>query len=76
MVTYYETRISGDSNQNHKNASNSRRTVRKAPPGYVLLYQNSTYSNTMKPCVYICNNKKVWWNGGKSVDNHNKKSHW
>lgn len=47
---------------NYANALRSLQTARKVPAGYRLLYQNSTYSNTMKPCVYLCKNSNIWYN--------------
>ena len=64
--THYEARSNPHTmSHNHASALRSLQTARKVPDGYKLLYQNSTYSNTMKPCVYLCKDSKVWWNFNK-----------
>jgi hypothetical protein len=52
--------------------SNSLRqfkSTRKVPAGYVLLYQNSNYSNTTRQCAYLCDKTKVQWNGKVAAHN-------
>ena len=73
MPTYYEQRHSADKQSYLYNvAVNKVNTSRKVPAGYVLLYQNSNYSNTTRQCAYLCEKDKVQWNG--KVGNHNNAS--
>ncbi len=72
MTTYYELRNNGNNKivqANYRSAVNSLARSRKVPTGYVLLYQNSNYSNTTRQCAYLCEKDKVQWNG--KVSNHN-----
>ena len=72
MPTYYESRNNGNNKTvqaNYASALNSMHHNRKVPHGYVLLYQNSNYSNTTKQCAYLCEKDRVLWNG--KVGGHN-----
>lgn len=75
MPTHYELR-NGNTQQmsnTYASALNSMHHTRKVPDGYVLLYQNSNYSNTTKQCAYLCEKHKVHWNGrvNQYHNNHN-----
>ena len=63
MPTHYELRNSGQVSHNYASALRSMNHSRKVPDGYVLLYQNSNYSNTTRQCAYLCEKNKVQWNG-------------
>ena len=71
MTTHYELRNSNTQilSPAYASALNSMHHTRKVPDGYVLLYQNSNYSNTTKQCAYLCEKHKVQWNG--RVGGHN-----
>ena len=72
MTTFYELRNNGNNKiaqANYGSAVNSMNHSKKVPAGYVLLYQNSNYSNTTRQCAYLCEKDKVQWNG--KVSNHN-----
>lgn len=73
MPTYYESRNNGNNKTvqaNYSSALNSLATTKKVPDGYVLLYQNSNYSNTTRQCAYLCEKDKVQWNGKVGVHNN------
>ena len=76
MPTFYELRNNGNNkvaSSNYRSAVMSLATPGQASSGYVLLYQNSTYSNTHRPCAYLCEMDKVQWNGkvNKYHNSHN-----
>ena len=29
--------------------------------GLIMLHRNNNYSNTMRPCIYICKRKHIHW---------------
>ena len=60
--THYEARNSGDMNHSYRRALYGMKKLRKVPKGWVLLFQNSNYSNTTKQCVYLKEKHKVDWN--------------
>tara|TARA_B100000963_G_scaffold318390_1_gene299455 strand:- start:1017 stop:1241 length:225 start_codon:yes stop_codon:yes gene_type:complete len=70
MPTYYEKR-SNPQKLSHalSHAIQHMNTARKVPDGYVLLYQNSNYSNTTRQCAYLCAKNKVQWNGRVAAHN-------
>ena len=64
MRTYYEQRNNVEQNSyRYQQALHKVNTSRKVPAGYVLLYQNSNYSNTTRQCAYLCEKDRVQWNG-------------
>jgi hypothetical protein len=69
MPTFYESRTTGEVSPNYALALNSLNTSKKVPEGYVLLYQNSNYSNTTRQCAYLCAKNKVQWNGKVAAHN-------
>ena len=73
-MTYYSDRSSTTQlSHNYQSALNTLATARKVPDGYVLLYQNSNYSNTTRQCAHLCEKDKVHWNG--KVAAHNAAQH-
>ena len=57
-MTYYSQRTV------HTTPVNKGATASKVPEGYVLLYRNSNYSNTTRPCVVLLKKEDVKWTGG------------
>ena len=73
MTTFYELKNNGNNKTvpaNYASALNSMHHNRKVPDGYVLLYQNSNYSNTTRQCAYLCEKDRVQWNSRVGVHNN------
>lgn len=70
MTTYYEKRSNPKiTSRNLALALQNMHSSKKVPDGYVLLYQNSNYSNTTRQCAYLCAKNKVQWNGRVAAHN-------
>ena len=67
VTTYYETRMTGNVSPNYRRALHGMKKLRKVPKGWVLLFQNSNYSNTTRQCVYLKEKNKVDWNGKRHM---------
>lgn len=39
----------------------SAKTAALNSQGLIMLHRNNNYSNTMRPCVYICKRNKIHW---------------
>lgn len=58
MRTFYEQR---NSTANHAKVTRNVRQANMARNGLIMLHRNNNYSNTMRPCVYICARDKIQW---------------
>ena len=61
--TFYAKTYDIDINQrkNRMNKTVSARTAALNSQGLIMLHRNNNYSNTMRPCVYICKRNKIHW---------------
>ena len=62
-MTFYASKEQVDRNQINKRKNNtvSDKTAALNSQGLIMLHRNNNYSNTMRPCVYICKRNKIHW---------------
>ena len=62
-MTYYadSNQISITQKNKRMNAGVSAKTAALNSQGLIMLHRNNNYSNTMRPCVYLCKRDKIHW---------------
>jgi hypothetical protein len=62
MPTYYESR-NVNRNAVHPTVAvhQNTRAAQLNKQGFIMLHRNNNYSNTMRPCVYVCERSKIRW---------------
>jgi len=61
-MTFYASRetVNNVLPKNYASSTNIRQST-LASQGLIMLHRNNNYSNTMRPCVYICKRNKIHW---------------
>lgn len=62
-MTFYASTEQVNRNQINKRMHTpvSAKTAALNSQGLIMLHRNNNYSNTMRPCVYLCKRNKIHW---------------